>query len=536
MRLHSFHGGLHLPGHKEMSMREPVRPAGIPQTLVLPLQQHIGEPAEPCVKPGQRVRKGEVLAHASGYVSVPLHAPTSGRVVAIEPRSVAHPSGLQTACIVLEPDGADSWTELTPRGGDYEQLDPSALRNLIREAGIVGLGGAGFPSFIKLNPGSASITTLVLNGAECEPYITCDAMLMCERAVEIVSGALIMRHALHAEHCVIGVEDNKPAALAALRQAAGELGSDVEIVEVPTIYPAGGEKQLIKTLTGKEVPSNGLPVDIGVVCHNVGTAAAVYRAVVHGQPLIARYVTVTGHAVANPRNMEVLIGTPIADLLHACGLRAHVPHKIIVGGPMMGFELRATHTPVVKTTNCVLAASEEDAATRSPPMPCIRCGECAAACPAQLLPQQLYWHAQAKDFDRIQDYNLFDCIECGCCAYVCPSNIALVHYYRYAKTEIWAQEREKHKADLARERHEFHKFRLEREKAEREERHRKKREALANKSTTDASKKAAIEAALARVKAKRGEARPDVTDGGTQERSAESGRADAPLDHEDAKS
>ncbi len=490
-------------------MREPVRPAGIPKTLILPLQQHIGEPAEPCVKAGQLVGKGEVLAHASGYVSVPLHAPTSGRVAAIEPHLVAHPSGLQTACIVLEPDGADTWVERTPHGSDYETLDPSALRNLIREAGIVGLGGAGFPAFIKLNPGSARIATLILNGAECEPYITCDAMLMQERADEIIAGALIMRHALHAANCVVGVEDNKPAALAALRAAAASSGGAVAVVEVPTIYPAGGERQLIKTITGKEVPSNGLPVDIGVVCHNVGTAAAVYRAIVHGEPLIARYVTVTGHALANPRNLEVLIGTPIEDLLESCGLRRQTEHRIIVGGPMMGFDLRTTHAPVVKTTNCVLAATDEDIVPPLPAMPCIRCGECAEVCPAQLLPQQLYWHAQAKDFDRIQDYNLFDCIECGCCAFVCPSHIPLVQYYRYAKTEIWAQEREKRKADAARERHEFHKVRLEREKAEREERHRKKREALAKKSSSDAQKKAAIEAALARVKAKRGQEKSD---------------------------
>jgi len=511
-RLWHFHGGLHLAAHKDESMREEVLPTRLPSRLVLPLQQHIGEPAEPVVTVGEQVLKGQVVARAHGYVSAPVHASSSGTVVAIEERPVAHPSGLSAPCIVIETDGREKWRRRESRIDDFTALDPSELRNRIREAGIVGLGGAGFPAFIKLNPGTAKVKTLILNGAECEPYITCDAMLMRQRPREIVEGLRIMRHALQAERCLIGIEDNKPRAIEALRQALAEAGlGDVEVVAVPTRYPAGGEKQLIKVLTGQEVPSHGLPLNIGVVCHNVGTAAAVYRAIAVGEPLLSRVVTVTGRGVSRPRNLEVLIGTPIGALLAECGPERGDLDRLIMGGPMMGFALHTDEAPVVKTTNCILAATHEDVVPDRPALPCIRCGECTRVCPVDLLPQQLYWHARAKDFDKVQDYNLFDCIECGCCAYVCPSHLPLVQYYRFAKTEIWAKEREKEKADIARRRHEFRQARLEREKAEREARHRQKREALAKDKSkgkgadqaAEQSKKAAIKEAMERAKAKR---------------------------------
>jgi len=506
-KLWHFQGGLHLNGQKHMSMTEHVVPVNLPVQLTLPLQQHIGEPAEPIVKVGERVLKGQMIARASDYVSVPVHASTSGEVTAIEERMVPHPSGLSAACIVIDADGKDEWTELKPVI-DYQGMDPSALRNVIRDAGIVGLGGAGFPSFIKLNPGPNNvIETLILNGAECEPYITCDAMLMQEHPRRIIDGLLVMKHALRAKHCIIAVEDNKKVAHTMLVNALHEHESDfIEIVQIPTIYPTGGEKQLIKVLTGKEIPSHGLPIDIGIVCHNVATAAAVCDTIQQGKPLISRYVTVTGEAVETPRNLEVPIGTPFAHLLKACGWQEEQTDEVLMGGPMMGFGIASLEAPIIKTTNCILARPK-DQPHRHPAMPCIRCGQCANVCPAKLLPQQLYWYARAKDFDKAQDYNLFDCIECGCCAYVCPSHIPLVQYYRFAKTEIWAMERDKKKADHARQRHEFHQYRLERKQQEDEERKRMKKELLkktqGQEETESDTKKAAIEAAMARVKAKR---------------------------------
>ena len=477
-KLWRFPGGLHLPGHKTESTTLSVDMAPLPRHLILPLQQHIGEAAKPLVTVGDHVLKGQMIARAQGYVSASLHAPSSGTVVEIGERSVPHPSGLNAACIVIETDGEDHWIEVHPVK-NYREQDPSHLRNLIREAGIVGLGGAGFPTFIKLNPGSGKIVdTLILNGAECEPYITCDDMLMRERPEEIIAGMLVMRHALQARECVIGVEDNKPLAIAALNQALRNLRAqnEIRVVAVPTRYPAGGEKQLIQVLTGKEVPSNGLPLHIGVVCQNVGTARAVYRALEYGEPLISRYVTVTGNGVTAPRNLDVLIGTPMRDLINFCGGETDQLGRLLMGGPMMGIAL-SPDVPVIKTTNCLLTENEQPVA--APALPCIRCGACAEVCPVSLLPQQLYWHTRAKDFVKAQEYSLFDCIECGCCTAVCPSHIPLVQYYRYAKTEIAHQEREKRKADVARQRHEFRLQRLDREKAERAARHEQKKAALA---------------------------------------------------------
>lgn len=505
MHLWKIFGGLKLPGHKSMSMSQATESAPISKILTLPLKQHIGHAAEAIVKVGDSVLKGQVLASAKDYVSTPIHAPSSGKIIAIEQRHVPHPSGIATDCIVIETDGEDKWIELV-QNTNYRQLDASALRNIIRDAGIVGLGGAGFPSFIKLNPGSESmVDTLVLNGAECEPYITCDAMLMQEQSRKIIDGLNIMRHALQVNRCIIAIEDNKRAAHTMLVNALHEHEAEyIEVIQVPTLYPAGGEKQLIKILTGKEVPSNGLPINIGVICHNVATAAAIASAVLEGKPLINRYVTVTGEGISQPRNFDVLLGTPFSELINLCGKNSNT-EQFIIGGPMMGFEIQDDNVPVIKTSNCILVQRKD--AEPDFVMPCIRCSQCANVCPAQLLPQQLYWYARAKNFDKTQDFNLFDCIECGCCTYVCPSHISLVQYFRYAKTEIWAQEQEKKSSDIARQRHEFRQFRMDRKKAENEERKRQKREMLkkvnGTKDTAEDAKKAAIEAAMARVKAKR---------------------------------
>jgi electron transport complex protein RnfC len=504
-KLQEFHGGLHLQGHKALSTGRPLLTAPVPRLLIFPLQQHIGEPANPVVEVGERVRKGQSIARATGYVSAAVHASSSGTVVAIEERPVPHPSGLSAPCIVIETDGRDEWIEAR-ESARVEDLEPAELRARVRASGIVGLGGAAFPTSVKLNPGEhRPVEILVLNGAECEPYITCDDMLMRERTREIIAGIRILRHALQPKETIIGIEENKPEAIAALREALQqEEAQDIELVDIPTIYPTGGEKQLVKVLTGREIPSNGLSFDVGVVCQNVGTAAALHRAIDLGEPLISRFVTVTGGAVHQPRNVEVRLGTPVRDLIDFCGGYTDDVDRLLQGGPMMGFALHTDMVPIIKATNCILVAAHGEVFQPDQPMPCIRCGACESACPARLLPQQLYWYARSRDLDKAQEYHLFDCIECGCCAAVCPSHIPLVQYYRYAKTEVWDQERNRRAAELARRRHEFREARLERLKREHEEARRKKREALKHKPETAETdpKKAAIESALARVKAK----------------------------------
>ena len=504
-QLWNFHGGIHPPQHKGLSTRHPITQAAIATELVIPLHQHIGQSAEPIVEIGAQVLKGQEIARAVGYVSASVHASSSGTVIAIEERPIPHPSGLSAPCIVIATDGEDRWQTHPPAESHYTEMEPSHLRNLVRAAGIVGLGGAGFPTFIKLNPTGKAIDTLILNGVECEPYITCDDMLMRERADEIIAGAKIMRHALHAHHVLIAIEDNKPQAIAAMQQASAS-AEGIEVVSVPTCYPQGGEKQLIKVLTSKEVPSNGLPFQIGIVVQNVATAYAIHRAINHCQPLVSRIVTITGDGIKEPRNLEVPIGTPIQHLINQCGGTTGDIERVIIGGPMMGFAMHGTTIPLIKTSNCILVTRKPD---QPPPleMPCIRCGACAEVCPVELLPQQLYWHARAKELDKTQEYDLFDCIECGCCSYVCPSNIPLVHYYRFAKTEIWSQEREKEKADQARKRHEFRLIRIEREELEKEARLAQKRAAVQEKAGSgdkgEADKQATIQAALERAQAKK---------------------------------
>ncbi|MBI3188822.1 MAG: electron transport complex subunit RsxC [Gammaproteobacteria bacterium] len=540
-QLSSFHGGLHLAGHKTLSTSQPIATLPIPARLVIPLNQHIGAAGELLVAVGDHVLKGQALTKPVGYVSASVHATSSGTISDIGEYPLPHPSGLSARCVVIDTDGKDEWL---PHQGEpsYRLLHAAEIRNRVRHAGVVGLGGATFPTSVKMNPAGQIIDTLIINGAECEPYITCDDMLMRERAKEVILGADILLHALGTAHCIIAIEDNKPDAIAALRAALKaaaddtQLG-DIAVIAVPTLYPTGGEKQLIKVLTGKEVPSHGLPAEIGLVMQNVATAAAVYRAICCGEPLISRVVTVTGEAVAHPQNLEVRIGTPISQLIEHCGgylpanplplsARADgspspqkgagrpvsqgdtliMANRLIMGGPMMGFALQSDELPVTKGCNCLLI---QNVPAASAAMPCIRCGECVTVCPASLLPQQLYWHASSKNFDQVQDYHLFDCIECGCCSQVCPSHIPLVQYFRFAKTEIWHQETEKRKADHARVRHDFRSERLEREKREREEALRKKKELLAQKAAAETTsgeddpKKAAIAAAMERVKAKK---------------------------------
>lgn len=501
--LHRFPGGLELPAHKTVSTRLPIRVAPLPREVILPLSQHIGEPATPLVEPGQYVRRGEMVAAAAGSISAPVHASTSGTVAAITDRRVPHPSGLTARCIVIEPDGRDYAVEVRPLS-NWQEATAAEIRDHVREAGVVGLGGAAFPSWVKLDSeGRPPLDQLILNGAECEPYISCDDMLMRERAEEVVSGARIMLRALQVERCSIAIENNKPEAEAALRaaqQASGE--TRIELIAVPSVYPEGGERQLIQVLTGKEVPHDGLPLDLGLVCHNVATAAAVHRAIVNGEALTTRIVTVSGDGVREPGNIEARIGTPFRELIQFCGGYTGNVTRLVMGGPMMGFAIRTDEVPVIKATNCILAGSDAELAPQRETLPCIRCGECAQVCPASLLPQTLYWHSRAREFDKAQDYDLFDCIECGCCDLVCPSQIPLVSHFRFAKTEIWGKEAERARADIARQRFEARQARLEREAREQEERRIRKQKALERMKQGDARKNE-IQAALERVKKKK---------------------------------
>jgi H+/Na+-translocating ferredoxin:NAD+ oxidoreductase subunit C len=459
----SIPGGIHPPENKHQSLQAPIGTLPLPDILVLPLNQHIGAPAKPVVTLGERVLKGQLIAEPAGFVSAAIHAPTSGSVEAIQDHQVPHPSGMTAACILLKPDGRDQWIE--HQGiADYLQAEPRTLLDAVRNAGITGMGGAGFPSSVKLAPRQA-IDTLIINGTECEPYITADDILMQERAADLIEGIRILARILgNPDNVLIGIEDNKPLAFEAMEAAAD--GTGFSVMEFPTKYPSGGEKQLIQILTGKEVPSGKLPADLGIVCHNIGTAEAIYRAVALGEPLIRRITTVTGKACSTNRNYEVLLGTPITHLLSNNGFDQRRCTRLVMGGPMMGFTLPDDSVPVIKTTNCVLACDKSEAPAFAPQQPCIRCGMCAEACPASLLPQQLYWYSQSQETDKLKAYNLFDCIECGACAYVCPSNIPLVQYYRAAKGEIRKQDAEKRKSDHARQRFEFHKARLEKAEAE----------------------------------------------------------------------
>lgn len=507
--LHHFHGGLRLEGHKQISSQLAISACQPQPRYVVPVQQHIGAPGDILVETGQRVLKGQKLASTKILISAPVHSPVSGTVVAITKHAVPHPSGMEADCIIIENDFQDEWVSRKPVADKYHQMNSHDLRNLVRDAGIVGLGGAVFPAAIKQT--EINIHTLILNGVECEPYITCDDRLMRERAREVISGADIIGHIIKARECIIAIEDNKPEAIAAMQAVIDEDSTGFFRIQViPSIYPSGSEKQLIKIITGKEVPISSLPADIHVLCHNVGTAYAIHQAVFKNEPLISRIVTFTGNGISQPQNMEVPIGTCIADCIAQCGGYSDDASCMIMGGPMMGYSIASDQLPVVKASNCLLVTTTNEIhpANTDAHLPCIRCAKCVEVCPAKLLPQQLYWYASTHNFERVAEYHLFDCIECGCCSYVCPSQIPLVQYYRSAKSQIWEMEANLKKSNIARMRHEARQHRLEEQKREREERLRQKREMLNSKkgkpeeNEIDA-KKAAIAEALARVKQKK---------------------------------
>lgn len=531
-----FHGGLHLPDHKAESLQRPLQTATLADELVLPLRQHIGETNRPLVKVGDTVKRGQCLAQTREFVSAPIHAPTSGRISAIEPRPIAHPSGQPDFCIVLTPDGKhqaidDALAEFT---ADAET--PQSLLQLIRAGGIVGLGGAVFPSAAKLTKAQDyHIEHLIINGAECEPYISCDDILMQSAPQQILAGIAILQKIVTPAQTLIGIEDNKPKAIKAMQQALTDRPlPNTQVISIPTLYPSGGEKQLTKILTGIEIHSQQLAFDVGVLCQNVGTCAAIADAVERHQPLVSRIVTVTGPGINKPGNWITPLGTPIRHLVELAGGYKVERPKLVMGGPMMGLNLSSADIPVVKATNNILLLDHDDQPEVSE---CIRCSRCTDVCPANLLPQQLYWYSRSRQFDRTEEFHLFDCIECGCCSAVCPSHLPLVQYYRYAKSEIRDQQRKTFKSDRARRRHELRQTRLEKLKQQAEEKRRQKREALAKKQqgskSAPASGKAAasdaVQAALARVKARKQaqQAAPKNTDNLSPEQQRQIDEAEA---------
>lgn len=489
-----FKGGIHPPEMKLQSSQTPMRIASVPNELIIPLQQHLGPEGELIVQVGDSVLKGQPLTKGLGR-TVPVHASTSGVITAIEPMVTAHPSGLKELCVRIAADGHDTWCTLSPEP-NYVQLTRAELLQKIEQAGIAGLGGAGFPTASKLAGGQDAIKTLIINAAECEPYITADDRLMQEHAQEVIEGCRVLQHLLNPDQILIGIEDNKPEAIRALKDAVTSQDKQIFIRVIPTKYPSGGAKQLTKILTGKEVPSGARSSQIGVLMQNVGTVVAIKRAVVDGQPLIERVVTVTGEAISKPGNFWARLGTPVKHLLQQSGFNPEPEQMVIMGGPLMGFTLPDLNVPVVKICNCLLVPTMEEMGPKALEEACIRCGLCVDACPAGLLPQQLYWFSKGDEHEKAQKHNLFDCIECGACAYVCPSNIPLVQYYRQEKAEIREIAQEERRAAEAKLRFEAKQLRMERDKQAREERHKKAAVQV------DSADKDAVNAALARVKAK----------------------------------
>ncbi|MDD5274963.1 MAG: electron transport complex subunit RsxC [Methylovulum sp.] len=439
-------GGVHAEERKTSTATQAIVTAfPLPKKLYIPLQQHVGKPAEPLIKVGEVVLKGQLLAHSQGIISAPVHAPSSGTILDVNDYPAPHPSALPIRMIVLETDGKDEWLQ-PPDIGDPFQLPPEDISLRVGAAGIVGLGGATFPTAVKLNMGRENhIDTLIINGAECEPYLSCDDRLMQERAESIIDGVRLMLHGMETHNAVVAIEDNKPQAFAAMTAAAMPYPS-IKVMQIPTRYPMGWDRQLIRYVTGKEVPVGCRSSEIGVTIHNVGTAYAVHNAIRHGRPLVSRVVTVAGGAVQRPMNVEVPLGTLIADLFNFCYVSPEKTARIIMGGPMMGDSLPHISLPTVKATSGILALTQSELKDTDE-QPCIRCASCVTVCPAGLRPLDMANNIRANQLDAAVDIGLKDCISCGCCSYICPSNIPLVHYFKYASGEVAARQQAQHKSE-----------------------------------------------------------------------------------------
>ncbi|WP_373585558.1 electron transport complex subunit RsxC, partial [Actinobacillus succinogenes] len=498
-KLWTFDGGIHPPEMKSQSNQTPITRAPLAETYYVPVKQHAGSAGNILVKPGDKVLKGQPLTLGEGLRALPVHAPTSGTVTAIAPHVAAHPSGLSELCIEIQADGLDQWRERRPLE-DFLSRTPEQLIETIYHAGIAGLGGAAFPTAAKIHSAEKQVKLLIINGAECEPYITCDDRLMRDYPAEIIEGIRILRYILRPENVVLAIEDNKPQAVAALTRALHG-ANDIEIRVIPTKYPSGASKQLIQVLTGLEVPSGQRSSRIGVLMHNVGTAFAVKRAIMDDEPQIERVVTLTGDKIPHKGNQWVRFGTPIAHLLQQAGYHYDDRFPVFMGGPMMGVILPDLNAPVTKVTNCLLAPDHFEYAPPEPEQSCIRCSACSDACPVHLMPQQLYWFARSEDHEKSEQYALKDCIECGVCAYVCPSHIPLIQYFRQEKAKLWEIKDKAHKAEEAKVRFEARQARLQKEEQARKARAQRaaenRRAELAQQQGVDP-----VQAALERLKAK----------------------------------
>jgi electron transport complex protein RnfC len=436
----TFKGGIHPAEYKELTNQVPIRAAKIPSRAVIPLQQHTGAPCDALVAKGDKVKVGQKIGDTKAYVSAPIHASISGTVANIGRH--AHPLGFDVPAIFIESDGEDDWVEGIPQRREYSNLSPQELRTIIREAGLVGLGGAAFPTHVKLNPpADKKIDLVLLNGAECEPYLTSDHRIMVERPEGVAEGLRLFMKILGVSRAIVGIERNKPDAIAALRREFGSETS-IEVVEMEVKYPQGSEKQLIKVLAGREVPSGGLPFEVGVVVQNVGTALAAYEAVAFNKPLLERAITLTGSAIAKPANLLVRIGTPLEALIEECGGLVKEVGKVVVGGPMMGLAQYTLSIPVVKGTSGILILSQEESEALEEG-PCIRCGRCLEVCPMRLSPSVMADSVKAKDLKSAEQCHLLDCMECGSCAFVCPAKRHMVQWIKYGKNEIAASRQSK---------------------------------------------------------------------------------------------
>ncbi len=428
----TFSGGKHVPGHKELSRDKAVRNAVLPKTVFIPLSQHTGAPCAPLVKPGDMVKAGQKIGESQSFISAPVHASISGTVRAVE--EFNHPVLGRALSVIIDSDGKDEPAFSSPDEKTVGSLSREELISIIKDAGIVGLGGAAFPTHVKLSP-PHPVDTLIVNAAECEPYLTCDFRLMLERVNDILQGVLLVKKILSVNRVFIGVESDKAEATRLLRNKIVQLKLDIEVVPLKTKYPQGAEKQLIQAITGREVPPGKLPFDANVVVNNVGTMLAVYEAVYQGSPLFQRVLTVTGSIVREPANLLVRVGTLFSELIEQCGGLTEPAGKLIMGGPMMGLAQSALDVPVIKGTSGILVLSKEQA-RQTEESACIRCGRCVEACPVNLLPSALSVCGEARRFDLAEEYNPFDCIECGTCTYLCPARRRIVEYIRLIKSVL----------------------------------------------------------------------------------------------------